>query len=108
MVRCPECSCFTLQSNQHGKGIQCTNCGYTPPEVSPKFDYIYRPKMKLGDRVTVASTYHMVDKEDSDLARCGAVRAGEDGYTVVHKDRKLLLSMTCSNCLNRVIVTTKR
>jgi len=32
MVECPECKVLALQCNQHGPGIQCTNCGYVPPQ----------------------------------------------------------------------------
>ena len=73
-----------------------------------EFVYIHRPKMRIDNRITERSTFHMMDDADSDMSQCGAVRVGEDGYIHVHKDRKLLLSMTCNNCLNKIIVTTKR
>jgi hypothetical protein len=32
MIECPECRCFTLQADQQKPEIQCTNCGYVPPQ----------------------------------------------------------------------------
>ena len=73
-----------------------------------KFTYIQRPSHRMGARWVESSVLHLGDEADRDLSRCGMVRVGEDGYIHVDKDRKLLLSMTCNNCLNRVVVTTKR
>ncbi len=76
--------------------------------MTSKFTYIQRPRSKVGKRHVDPSTFHLVDKADRDLSRCGMVRVGEDGYIHVDRDFKLLLSLTCNNCLNRVIVNTKR
>lgn len=39
MVKCPECRMFTLESNQHESGSQCTNCGYAPPQAPLRLCY---------------------------------------------------------------------
>jgi hypothetical protein len=84
----------------------------TSEQTTSKFTYIHRPKSKVEyqgkTRWIEPSTFHLVDEADRDLSRCGAVRVGEEGYIHVDKDYKLLMSMTCNNCLNKVIVTTKR
>ncbi len=68
-----------------------------------KFRYIRRPKMKVGKRYRPASTYHQT--KDGETSKCGGVRVGDKGFELVERERKVLLSMTCSNCLNNIVVS---
>ena len=81
------------------------NDGKKPEEFDfdPGHRYVFRRSGKVNDRYVRASVYHRIG-EDGLTALCGAVKAGENGYEIVIKDKPLLQSRLCNNCLRGITV----
>ena len=79
------------------------NDGKAPAEfnLDPGFRYVHRRKGKFEDVFYPASAYHRIG-DDGVSSLCGAAKAGESGYEIVFKKKKLLSSRICNNCMKGI------
>ncbi len=82
------------------------NNGKTPDEIEldAGYRYIHRRSGRVDDRHVEASVYHRIDAQDGVSSLCGAVKAGVSGYEIIFKEKQLLLSRLCNNCIRGITV----
>jgi hypothetical protein len=73
-------------------------------ELDPGYRYIHRRKGKIDGVYVAASVYHRIDAQTGLTSLCGAVRAGAAGYEIIIKDKPLLQSRLCNNCLRGITI----
>lgn len=99
-----------LLTHTFDEAFAILNDGKTPDELDldSGWRYIFRKKGKVDGRYVKASVYHRIDLVDGVTSLCGVVRAGENGYEIVIKDKRLLQARLCNNCIRGITVKEKK